>query len=148
MPWGFRPNGMAANHSSAGSLPTQYWPEAMNASIVPLDAAAKQSNGCMIWPPGKTSIRNRPPLISSTTFASRWAAPWCMSNTAVKAVDMRHWTVGWAMTLGAWATAAAAIAPLAVAKNLRRYLTMLAPSVGQRHDRVVAVRRGTGITDW
>jgi len=30
----------------------------------------------MIWPPGKTSIRNRPPLVSSTTFASRWAAPW------------------------------------------------------------------------
>ena len=31
----------------------------------------KHSNGCMIWPPGKTSIRNRPPLVSSTTFASR-----------------------------------------------------------------------------
>ena len=47
----------------------------MNASIVPFEAASKQSSGGMIWPPGKTSIRNRPPLISSTTFASRWAAP-------------------------------------------------------------------------
>ena len=47
----------------------------MNASILPCEAASKHSSGCMIWPPGKTSIRNRPPLISSTTLARRWAAP-------------------------------------------------------------------------
>ena len=95
----------------------------MNASIVPCEVASKHSNGCMIWPPGKTSIRNRPPLISSTTFASRWAAPWSMSSAGVQVVDMRHWTFGCAMTLGAStmaAAAAAAIAPLAVARNLRR----------------------------
>jgi hypothetical protein len=33
----------------------------MNASMVPFEAASKHSNGCMIWPPGKTSMRNRPP---------------------------------------------------------------------------------------
>jgi hypothetical protein len=54
----------------------------------------------MIWPPGKTSIRNRPPLISSTTFASRWAAPSSMSSAGVQAVDIRHWTLGCAMTVG------------------------------------------------
>ena len=83
MPSGFMPNGMVQNHSSAGSLPTQYCPGPMNASILPWEAASKQSNGCMIWPPGKTSIRNRPPLVSSTIFANRWAAPWRMSDTAV-----------------------------------------------------------------
>ena len=70
----------------------------MNASMVPCEAASKHSNGCMIWPPGKTSIRNRPPLVSSTTFASRWAAPWSTSSAAVQAVDIRHWTFGCAMT--------------------------------------------------
>ena len=79
----------------------------MNASMVPCEAASKHSNGGMIWPPGKTSIRNRPPLISSTTFASRWAAPCSMSRAGVQVVDMRHWTFGWAMTLGASTTAAA-----------------------------------------
>src|SRR5262249_28374920 len=29
----------------------------MNASMMPLEAASKHSNGGMIWPPGKTSIR-------------------------------------------------------------------------------------------
>ena len=62
----------------------------MNASIVPCEAASKQSNAFMIWPPGKTSIRNRPPLISSTTLASRSAAPWFTSRAGVQAVDIRH----------------------------------------------------------
>src|SRR6266567_7567574 len=95
----------------------------MNASIVPWEVASKQANGGMIWPPGKTSIRNRPPLVSSTTFASRWAAPWSTSSAGVQVVDIRHWTFGCAMTLGAStmaAAATAAIAPLAFAMNLRR----------------------------
>src|SRR5215470_9321662 len=121
MPSQFMPNGMVANHSSPGSLSVQYCGDPMNASILPWEAASKHSNGCMIWPPGKTSIRNRPPLISSTTFASRWAVPWRMSNTAVKVVDIRHWTFGCAMMSGALATAATpASAPLAFARNLRR----------------------------
>ena len=127
MPSGFMPNGMVANHSSAGSLSVQYCGDAMNASIVPLEAASKHSNGGMIWPPGKTSIRNRPPLISSTTFASRWAAPWSMSSAAVQAVDIRHWTFGWAMTLGASTTAAApaaASAPPAFTMNRRRCMVL------------------------
>ena len=99
MPSGFMPNGMVVNHSIAGSLALQYCGEPMNASMVPFEAASKHSNGGMIWPPGKTSIRNRPPLVSSTTFASRWAAPCITSNAAVQVVDMRHWTFGWAMTL-------------------------------------------------
>jgi hypothetical protein len=102
----------------------------MNASMVPREAASKHSNGCMIWPPGKTSIRNRPPLISSIAFASRWAAPRWTSNTAVKAVDIRHWIFGWAMTLGALTTeeaAAAATTPPAVAMNLRRSVLTLSP---------------------
>jgi hypothetical protein len=53
----------------------------MNASIVPWEAASKQANGVMICPPGKTSIRNRPPLVSSTILPSRWAAPWSWSST-------------------------------------------------------------------
>jgi hypothetical protein len=63
----------------------------MNASIVPCEAASKQANGGMIWPPVKTSIRNRPPLVSSTIFASRWAAPCSTSSAGVQAVDIRHW---------------------------------------------------------
>ena len=81
MPSGFMPNGMVANHSIAGSLALQYCGDPMNASIVPLEVASKHSNGGMIWPPGKTSIRNRPPLVSSTTLASRSAAPWITSSS-------------------------------------------------------------------
>src|SRR5438094_4105808 len=131
------PNGMVPNHSRAGSLSFQYCGEPMNASIVPWEAAAKHSNDGMICSPGKTSIRKRPPLVSSTTFASRWAAPWCMSNTAVKAVDIRHWTFGWAITLGASTIAAAAeaITPPAVAMNLRRSVVTLGSS--RRHELMV-----------
>src|SRR5258705_3265949 len=76
----------------------------------------------MICPPGKTSIRKRPPLMSATSLASRWAAPW-MVMAWVQLVDMRHWTLGWAMTLGLSRTVAAATAPMAlvaVRRNLRR----------------------------
>src|SRR5438876_2488241 len=110
----------------------------MKASMVPFDAASKQSSGGMIWPPGKTSIRNRPSLISSTTFASRSAVP-CNSFDRAQAVDIRHWIFGWAMTLGAWTmapVATAAIAPLAVAMNLRRSVITLASS--HRHQLVVS----------
>src|SRR6266567_1356307 len=103
----------------------------MNASTVPFEAASKHSNGGMIWPPGKTSIRNRPPLICSTTVASRWAAPCRMSIAGVHAVDIRHWTFGWAMTLAQSVTVAAAtaaIAPLAVTMNLRRSVVTLPSS--------------------
>ena len=89
--------------------------------------ASKHSNGAMIWPPGKTSIRKRPPLISSTTFPSRWAAPWSTSSAGVQAVDIRHWTFGWAMTFGASTTAAAPAAastPPAFTMNLRRSTAM------------------------
>src|SRR5438445_7618525 len=139
MPSAFMPNGMVPNHSKAGSLSVQYCGEAMNPSMVPFEAAAKHSNGCMIWPPGKTSILNRPPLVSSTIFANRWAAPWRMSFAGVQAVDIRHWIFGWAMTLGAWTmapVATAAIAPLAVAMNLRRSVITLASS--HRHQLMVS----------
>jgi len=48
----------------------------MNASMVPLEAASKQSNAGMIWPP-RENLDPEPPagLISSTIFASRSAAP-------------------------------------------------------------------------
>ncbi len=90
MPSGFMPNGMVANHSIAGSLSFQYCGEAMNASMVPFEAASKQPKSGMIWPAAKTSIRNRPPLISSTTFARRWATPWGTSSAGGQAVDIRH----------------------------------------------------------
>src|SRR6266567_1266580 len=125
------PNGIVPNHSKAGSLSVQYCGEAMNPSMVPFEVASKHSNGCMIWPPGNTSIRNRPPLVSSTIFASRWAAPWRMSFASVQAVDIRHWTFGCATTLGAATmaeAATAAIAPLAVAMNLRRSVITLPSS--------------------
>src|SRR5713101_3834700 len=131
MPSGFMPNGMVANHSIAGSLSFQYCGDPMNASIVPLEAASKQSKSPMIWPPGKTSMRNRPPLISSMTFPSRWAAPCCTSFARVQVVDIRHWTLGCAITFGASTTAAVAaatIAPLAVARNLRRSVITLPSS--------------------
>src|SRR5215470_13555037 len=131
MPSGFIPNGMVANHSIAGSLSAQYCGDPMNASIVPLEAASKHSNGCIIWPPWRTSIRNRPPLVSSTTFANLWAAPWSRSSAFVHAVDMRHWTFGCAMTLGASTMAAAvavARAPPAVTINRRRSIVTLPSS--------------------
>jgi hypothetical protein len=54
----------------------------------------------MIWPPWNTSILNRPPLISSTSLASCSAEPCITSAPGGQAVDMRHWTFGWAMTFG------------------------------------------------
>jgi hypothetical protein len=68
MPSGFMPKGMVPNHSSAGSLSVQYCGDAKKTSIVPLEAASKQSSGGIFWPPEKTSIRKRPPLISSTAL--------------------------------------------------------------------------------
>src|SRR5689334_6514840 len=124
MPSGFMPNGTVVNHWAAGSFASQKSPAAWNASILPWDAASKQSKGSMICPSGNTSILNRPPLISSTTFARRSAAPWYTSSAAGQAVDMRHWIFGCAMTLGAstMAAAAAATTPPAVAMNLRRWV--------------------------
>ena len=80
MPWGLMPNGTVMNHSKAGSRAAQYDETPMNAWMVPCEVASKHSNGGMIWPPGKISMRNRPPLISSTTLPSRTAAPWSMSS--------------------------------------------------------------------
>src|SRR5262245_34111125 len=77
----------------------------------------------MICPAGNTSIRNRPPLASSTTFAHLWAPPISTSSVGGQEVGIRHWTFGWAMTLGASmivAAVTAAAAPLAFARNLRR----------------------------
>src|SRR6185436_11748115 len=99
--------------------------------MAPREVASKQSSGSMIWPPAKTSIRNRPPLISSTTFASRWAAPWSTSLARVQVVDIRHWTFGCAMTWGASTVAAAATAasaPPALTMNRRRSVIPLASS--------------------
>ena len=46
MPSGFMPNGMVANHSIAGSfVGPVVTPSAMNASMVPCEAASKHSNG-------------------------------------------------------------------------------------------------------
>src|SRR6266496_4362976 len=116
----------------------------MKASMVPCEAASKQPSAGTIVSPGKTSIRNRPPLISSTTFASRWAPPWSTSSAGVQVVDIRHWIFGWAMTYGAStmvAAAAAAITPPAFAMNRRRSLIMLTPSLGLRGAmRVIRVR--------
>src|SRR5512144_579894 len=100
----------------------------MNPSIVPREAASKHSNACMTCPPGKTSIRNRPPVISSTTLANCTAAPW-MASAWVQAVDIRHLIFGWAMTFGASTIAAAATAasaPLPVTMNRRRSVMMRA----------------------
>src|SRR5262245_34208925 len=109
----------------------------MYASMVPFEAASKHSSGCMIWPLGKTSIRKRPPLVSSTTCASRWAAPCRWSSVVVHVVDIRHWTFGWALTLGASTTAVttAASPPLASSMNLRRPL--IAPSTSHRDELMV-----------
>src|SRR5262249_11634099 len=107
----------------------------MNASILPREAASKQSNAGMIWPPGKTSIRNRPLVVSSTSFASRSAAPWFTSIAGVHAVDIRHCTFGWATTLGA-PTSVAATAPPAVARNLRRFVV-----ISSRHELMVGALR-------
>src|SRR5438128_9957171 len=49
----------------------------------------------MIWPAGKTSIWNRPPLISSTTLASRRAEPWSTSSAGVQSVGILHLNFGW-----------------------------------------------------
>src|SRR5262245_38863576 len=124
MPSGFMPNGIVMNHSSAGSFlgSAQYAVTAMNASMVPFEAASKQSSGGTICPPGKTSIRNRPPLVSSTILASCWAGTCPRSIDFGQAVDIRHCTFGWATTLGT-STMAAAITPLAVVRKRRRLLT-------------------------
>ena len=49
--------------------------EPMKASTSPLEAALKHSSGGTIWPLGDTTIRKRPLVIPSTTFARCSAAP-------------------------------------------------------------------------
>src|SRR5215510_15304773 len=102
----------------------------MNASIFPSEAASKQSKGCMICPPGKTSMWKRPPLVSSTSLANCRAAACTVSADGGNAVDMRHWIFGCAMTLGASTmteAAAAATTPPAVTMNLRRSVIPVLP---------------------
>jgi hypothetical protein len=70
----------------------------MKASISPLEAASKQANGAMIWPPAYTWIWNRPPLISLTSCPTCSAECWRLSSCGGQAVDIRHWTFGCAMT--------------------------------------------------
>src|SRR5262249_59803157 len=79
----------------------------------------KRSKGRASWPAGKISIRNRPPLISSTTCANRRAVV-CDRADAGQAVGMRHWTFGCAMTFGAPAAASTAIVPPALVRKVRR----------------------------
>src|SRR5262245_59368322 len=60
--------------------------------------------------------------------AARWYEIW-----GVQAVDSRHWTFGWAMTLGASTVVAAATAaatPLAFLRNLRRSIMILRQRTG------------------
>ena len=100
----------------------------MKASTVPCEAASKQPSGGMIWPPGNTSIRNRPPLISSTTFASRWAAPCSMSSDEVQAVDIPPLDFRLRDDVGTSTmaeAATAATAPPAFTMNRRRSLITL-----------------------
>src|SRR5262245_50422529 len=123
MPSGFMPKGTVLNHWTAGSFASQKIAPDENDSILPWDAASKHSNGPMIWPPGNTSILNRPPLVSSTICAKRRAAFRNTSSVGGNAVDIRHWIFGWAMTFGASTTAAAPAAtsiPPALTMNLRR----------------------------
>src|SRR4029450_13397349 len=47
----------------------------MKASIVPFEVSSKQSNGFMIWPPGKTSMTKRPPPMSLTMPAGGSGGP-------------------------------------------------------------------------
>jgi len=39
-------------------------------------------------------MRNRPPLISSTSLASCWAEPCNTSSAGLQVVDIRHWNFG------------------------------------------------------
>src|SRR5262245_2674339 len=102
------------------------------ASTVPLATPSKQSKIGMSWPPGKTSIRNRPPLVSSTALAILTAAPCSMSSVVGHAVTMRHWTFAWAITAGAPAMVVAATTAAAPAfpRNARR--AVIASSAGDQ----------------
>ena len=104
----------------------------MKHSIVPWEAASKQPKCGINSPPAKTWILSRPPLMSSAILPNRWAAPWSTSSAGVQVVDMRHWNLGWAMTLGASTTAAAAPAATRVAPFM---MNRLRPSI--RHLRGV-----------
>jgi len=84
------PNGTVWNHSMAGSFDAQYDGAAMKDSIVPCEAAGKQSKAGMICPSPKVSILNRPPVASSTSFASRCADPCITSRLVGQVVDIRH----------------------------------------------------------
>jgi hypothetical protein len=105
----------------------------MNASTVPFAVSSKHASGGMSCPAGNTSIENRPPLISSTCFASRWAEPCITFSAGVQVVTIRHLTLGWAITYGACNAAdapAAASAPPAT--NLRRSMSVpFAPTNGR-----------------
>ena len=89
----------------------------MNASIVPCEAASKHPKAGISSPPAKTWILSRPPLMSSTILARRWAEPCSTSSAGVQVVDMRHWNLGCAITVGgidhrrAAAPAATSVAP-------------------------------------
>src|SRR5262249_22217455 len=120
-------------HSIAGSFDAQYDGVPMKASMVPFEASAKQAKSAMIWPAPKTSIRKRPPLISSINVASRTAEPCITLSAGGQAVDIRHWTFGCAMTFGASAiviAAAAATARVVFLRNRRRAVITLPPGGG------------------
>src|SRR5215813_8757594 len=126
MPSGFMPNGTVENHGSAASFASQWTVEAMNASMVPFEAASKVSSVGMIWPADETSIWNRPPLVSSTTLASRRAEPWSTSSAGVHVVGILHLIFGCAMTWGApTMVAAVAAATTAPAFAMNRRLSVI-----------------------
>ena len=97
--------------------------------MVPCEHASKQAEGAGISsPPANTWIFRRPPLMSSAIFAlSSGPSPGGHPAPGVHVVDMRHWNLGWAITFGASANAAA-VAPAATApfmRNVRRSIALL-----------------------
>jgi hypothetical protein len=90
MPSGFMPKGTVVNQGNAASFAGHCTVEPMKASISPFEAALKHSSGGTIWPLGDTTIRKRPPLVSSTTFARCSAAPCRTSSAGVQVVAIRH----------------------------------------------------------
>src|ERR1700730_8199753 len=88
--------------------------------MVPWEQASKQAPVAMISPPACTWILRRPPLISSTMRAKRWAEARRRSRLGCHAVEIRHWTRDWAWTMGASREAAAPAATRAAPLRMNR----------------------------
>jgi hypothetical protein len=64
----------------------------------PVEAASKHAKRGMIWPPAKTSMRKPPAAHLLDDLRQSLGRALKHVERGGQAVDIRHWTFGWAIT--------------------------------------------------